>query len=250
MDRTFSTLDIWNAAQVTHICFYFDFFESRWVQDVENTGFSFTVKQLKPLLHPSLFASNKICLEMRVEALPFCLLTFHFITSDTSRTKAKAETPQTISSTTLLSATIKDRGTMEKDWEVNYLLVSENCRLYLKKKKRKKMQWPFSSLNTNQCDVLGRVNSTNRQANVSTHCSQWHHVAVTQKYHIFRWLCRCTGPSDLNGPFREPADFYFVLWRFLPRPSSTQTPHWTQWGCGRTWEWLIHPPLRLIQCCW
>lgn len=109
----------------------------------------------------------------------------------------------------------------------------------------------FSYTTQSQCDVLGCVHPTNRQAGKRyTHCAQWHRVVATQKYHIFRWQCRCTGPIDAKRPCREPADFYFVLWRRLARLSSTQTPRWTQWGCGHTWEWWCRPPRPLMQCCW
>lgn len=257
---------------VAHICYDYYYYlfllaslqDIQDVQDIEQTGFSFTTKQLKSLLYPSLFTSDKICLDMRVEALPFCLLIFHFRMSDATKTKTRAETPQTISSTTPLSArrdtqghTETHRGQRQGQWEkperwTIYYLKTVGCiytyihiyacmYIYISH---------FSYTTQSQCDVLDVVNPTNRQTNISTHCSQWHHVAVTQKCHIFRWWCRCTGPSDVKRPLGEPAGFHSVLWRFLPRPSSTQTPHWNEWGCGHTWEWWRHPPLRLIQCCW
>lgn len=142
------------------------------MQDIHNTWFFFiifffAIKQLKPLVHLSLFTSDKICSDMRVEALPFSLLTFHFRPSDTTRIKTKAETPQTISSNIPLSAQ-QHRGqrqgqTVEIYWEMCCIYCYVKTVRCIKNRMALLFIPHFSYIRQSKCFVLGCVNPTSRQ---------------------------------------------------------------------------------------
>lgn len=103
MDSTFSMLGFRKSCtSLSHLLslFFLGSLDAGYTQH----NFFFAIKQLKPLVYLSLFTSDKICSDMRVEVIPFCLLTFHFRASDTTRIKATAETPQTTSNNIPLSA--------------------------------------------------------------------------------------------------------------------------------------------------